>query len=154
MDINIINDIKAIFKNNLNDYLIDDIVEMLETILQKYPDALEIKTRNKNNDLLPYFSLIYKIQKVPAITVGSIERNEKGMRVPAMRFRTNNKHFSKISNVYLFEYRRPTWKNIEINKDTIGYIPILIKAEIEDYFLNLKNKKNKVHINGNLSSTD
>lgn len=134
MESKLIADLNTIFKNQIDQELLNKLVSYLDSISPAYPNIFRLNTRNRNNKILHYFSLVNISKESPVVFAGARVRNLEYTMVPAIRFLRENISLRDVPARFQFPYKKnPKWKCVEIHKETIKLFHNLINTQIRNY---------------------
>lgn len=104
----------------------------LDHVLETWEGKVLPRTRNEKSEPLGYFSLFLKEDEKPVIFAGALVKNEKGEKVPAVRFSPLNIFLEQVPTHLKFPYleRTPNWVYVSICRESVGYFLALMVYEV------------------------
>ncbi len=127
---------KSIYKDTVEDVVLESVVKHIDTILLQNNDKVYLKTRNPQGKPLLYFSIEGKTKTIPVIFAGGRDPDADGIKRPSIRFRENTDILSQIPEKMKYPSmlsRKEPWVCVEIHRSTVNYLPILMDNAIRDY---------------------
>jgi hypothetical protein len=129
---------KHIYKETVDDAILRSLVNHIESILLQNEDKILLKTRNPQGKHLGYFSIEGKTKSIPVIFAGARDPDENRNKRPSIRFRENTDMLAQIRDAYKYPSRlsrKENWVCVEINRDTVNYLLLLMDNSVNDYMI-------------------
>jgi hypothetical protein len=148
MEQSIKKDIKQhIYENKVDPpFLLEKLLEILESIEMKYENKIAIETREKDGKLKVGKSGHYFIvresngKKTKAIFAGNLGETKFSKRNPAVRVRDSNVYLTQVNDFFKGTYddRTEPWTYVAISIKTIDTFEEMLNYEVENFFQNVK----------------